>query len=603
MQSIMKNFFLNSVLGPCFLMLAASSCTAEITKAEICEDEPLIIGLSIDSDATKSYLDSNGTSVRWCEGDEIALWAESGSNYSLEAQRFCLYGSTADKGVFTSRSSEAMTPGSYTYYVTYPYPESFSSNNAVFNIPSVQHGKAAGGEDIMLSSPQSYTELLPLSQTDGYVSMKVGMNHLMHAFRFFLPYGEDSFGTEGVQKIELEFPRNVVGKLSLDVTDFDSAILTEGSNRITLELDEPLTVSGLSSRKYAYALFFPTQFTEGEALKVKLYSKSGVSVLDPIDLQARFFAPGHATSVKLEPQGVSELYSIEFRIASNNLGEDVGTVTLTAPEGCDWGSGSNVYTISSPTAFKAGDSFVVEMEDEAAYRSLSNATITVTYDSEHVISQEILTIPDTSSGTSADVSLNVPWLLFEDFSGVESFSSNDNYTTSSAGSKNAVSFLDGWTGGRIGASKGESIRIACRRETSSDYNARVDSKPVFTIKKAVSIDVSFDYGANNKYGGISIITNGDVGQTLHLGYVTSTEAYKSGDESGVFQNGNSFYIKEYTGSYTNLPNSITMTIDDFPAGSTNRITWRTVIEHQAGTHNTTAWFYIDNVKVRVSANN
>ena len=199
--------------------------------------------------------------------------------------------------------------------------------------------------------------------------------------------------------------------------------------------------------------------------------------------------------------------------------------------------------------------------------------------------------------------MNVPWLLFEDFSGVESFSSNDNYATSSAGSKSAVSFLDGWTGGRIGASQGECIRIACRRETSSDYNARVDSKPVFTIKKAVSIDVSFDYGANNKYGGISIITNGDVGQTLHLGYVTSTDAYKSGDDTGVFQDGNSFYIKEYTGSYTNLPNSITMTIDDFPAGSTNRITWRTIIEHQAGTHNTTAWLYIDNVKVKISGNN
>ncbi|MBQ3658980.1 MAG: hypothetical protein II963_02350, partial [Bacteroidales bacterium] len=153
----------------------------------------------------------------------------------------------------------------------------------------------------------------------------------------------------------------------------------------------------------------------------------------------------------------------------------------------------------------------------------------------------------------------------------------------------------------IGASAGQSIRIACRRETSADYHARVDAAPLSgTIKSPVDLSVEFDYGANNQFGGISIITNPDVGQTCYVGYVTSTQGYKSGATDGTFESGNSFYVKEYSGSYTSTPNTAQYTIHNVPAGGVFRLTIRTEIEHQAGTNNTTAWLYIDNVKIKIA---
>jgi hypothetical protein len=198
--------------------------------------------------------------------------------------------------------------------------------------------------------------------------------------------------------------------------------------------------------------------------------------------------------------------------------------------------------------------------------------------------------------------LNVPYLLYEDFSAVGSFSYDDQYSGGfNSGSKDSHAFLSGWTGARIGASAGQSIRIACRRETSADYPARVDAAPLNgIIKSPVDLSVEFDYGANNQFGGISIISNPDVGQTCHVGYVTSTQGYKSGATNGTFEDGNSFYVKEYSGSYTSTPNTAQYTIHNVPAGGIFRLTIRTEIEHQAGTNNTTAWLYIDNVKIKIA---
>lgn len=106
---------------------------------------------------------------------------------------------------------------------------------------------------------------------------------------------------------------------------------------------------------------------------------------------------------------------------------------------------------------------------------------------------------------------------------------------------------------------------------------------------------------NNQFGGISLITNPDVGQTYFIGYVTSTEGYKSGDDDGTFETENQRYLFEKSGSYDSTPNTDTYYLNNVPTG-TVRITWRTEVQHQAGTNNTTCWLYIDNVKVQIANN-
>ena len=546
---------------------------------------------------------SDGLSTMWEDGDVLSLWAiRDNGNAVLTAQQFSCYGLLEGSALFTSKLNAPMPDGNYTYYLAYPEPVSCSGLNAVFRVPAEQDGKSGSGEDVMVSAPVEHGPLLPIDwESVKHDGASFAMNHLLHRLRF---YTEDSrFEGEPVQKIVATFPRNVTGLVNVDLRNPEvSSISSEGSNVITVNAAVPVPISGSGARNYITASMVPTSFSEAESMQVRLYTETKVADVT-IPLQGRTFAAGHSTPVRIIPQRVGNHCKIYINVLSNNLGEKVDQITLTAPEGCKWGDDEgNTLVVTPEGGISDRYAFVLEYDDEDAFRTLSGKAVSVTYDSEHVTISENLTIPDLSGKFSTSLSLNVPYLLYEDFSTVPSFSSNDEYATSSAGSKSAYSFLSGWTGGRIGAEAGKCIRIACRRETSVDYDARVDSAPLRgTLKKTADISVEFDYGANNRFGGIPIIVDGNVGQTCYIGYITTTSGYKSGDTNGTYESGNSFYVKEYTGTYDYTPNNDNYVIHNAPSGGTVRISWRTVVEHQAGTTNTTAWLYIDNVKVKIAS--
>lgn len=544
----------------------------------------------------------DGLSTVWEDGDAISLWGIRDDGTSvLTAQPFTCYGVMDGAAFFTSSLIAPMPEGKYTYYLTYPAPVSYSGLDAVFRVPAGQDGKSGSGEDIMVSVPVRHGPLLPIDwSAAGHDGASFRMSHLLHRLRF---YTEDPrLDGEPVQRIVATFPRNVAGLVNVDLKDPGiSSVSAEGSNVITVNAGNPVPVSGPGVRNYITASIVPTSFSDGESMQLRLYTETKVADVT-IPLQSRTFAAGHSTPVRIIPQSVGNHCKIYFDVLSNNLGEKVDRITLSAPEGCRWGdSTGNTLVVTPEGGIEDRYAFVLEYDDESAFRTLSGKAITVTYDSEHVAISEKLTVPDLNGRLSARLSLNVPYLLYEDFSTVPSFSSNDNYGTSSAGSKSAYSFLSGWTGGRVGAEAGKCIRIACRRETSADYDARVDSAPLRgTLKKPSDISVEFDYGADNQFGGIPIIVDGNVGQTCYIGYVTGTGGYNSGATDGTFESDNSFYVKEYTGTYDNTPNNDSYVIHSAPSGGTVRISWRTEVEHQAGTTNTTAWLYIDNVKVRIA---
>jgi len=583
--------------------LFAVACRISGFETAKVPEGPVDVFFSTGETRTRSVVGDDGRSVSWQVGDKASLWARGADGgWTLESSPFSVFAIDEGRAWFTATLDSAMPEGTYTYYAAYPEPSYHDGTSVRFDLPSVQDGTASSGADIMIASASTGDQLSGIPDPDDHSTLSMTFSHLVHLLRFYLPQGSDRFSGEPVQRIVLTMPRNVVGTMSADVTDPSSATLSEGSSMITLELENPLHQSS-STREYAMACIFPTAFQAGDSMTAKLYSETKVGTTAPINMEARDMKAGHATSVALVPQTVSTFCKIYFKIDSNNLGEDVNSVTLTAPEGCLWAdNGSNTYVYHKDSGFGAGESFVLEFEQESAYRTLSRKDVTVTYDSEHVTISETLAMPDMSSGYNTSISLNVPYLLYEDFSSLAAFSSNDNYGTAVAGNKSATSFLDGWTGGRVGGSEGQCVRLACRRETSSDYSARMDSAPLRAVLKSpVNLKVEFDYGADNKYGGLAIITDGNVGQDCHIGYVTSSSAYSSGATDGTFEDNNTFYVKEYTGSYTNTPNNYSTTIHSAPAGDLLRISWRTVIEHQAGTTNTTAWLYVDNVKVSISS--
>lgn len=559
------------------------------------------IGFCTGEASTRTMMNPDGLTASWEKGDRIAVWAKNSSGeYTLNNTLFSVYGADGARAFFTATIDASMPEDRYTYYAVYPAPESFSGTKATFTIPSVQDGRVGGGADIMIAAPVLHGPLDEVKELSDYTKLGMSMEHLLHQFRFYLPEGEDKLGGEAIVKMVLTFPKPVAGKLVADFTDTEAAAEFSGEEKsITLKLSEPLVNSTSSERKYAMAAFFPSSFEASESINIKIYTETKIANAYPVNLEGRTFAAGHSTPVRLRISDIREYGRLRFTVSSNNLGENANAVRLTAPQGCTWGDGSTIYEYRPGHEITTGETFEIPFENLDTFRTFSGKDVTVTFDTEHVDATQTVRVPDLTTLNFAEISAGLPYLLYEDFSGVESFNSGDNYATSNAGSKSPKSFLNGWTGGRVGAEAGMCIRIACRRETSKGYDARVDSAPIISLKKSTDIKVSYDYGVNNKYGGIAIITDGNVGQNVHIGYVTDTKGYSSGDDSGTFESDNTFYAKEYTGSYTSTPNSDTRIIHSAPTGVL-RITWRSAAEYQAGTTNTTCWLYLDNIKVQIA---
>lgn len=559
------------------------------------------IGFCTGEASTRTMMNPDGLTASWEKGDRIAVWAKNSSGeYTLNNTQFSVYGADGARAFFTATIDASMPEDRYTYFATYPVPESVSLTKATFTIPSVQDGKVSGGADIMIAAPVLHGPLDEVQELSDYTKLGMSMEHILHQFRLYLPEGEDKLGGEAIVKMVLTFPKPVAGKLVADFTDPEAAAEFSGEEKsITLKLSEPLVNSTSSERKYAMAAFFPSSFEASESINIKIYTETKIANAFPVNLEGRTFAAGHSTPVRLSFSDIQEYGRLRFTVSSNNLGENANAVRLTAPQGCTWGDGSTIYEYRPGHEITTGETFEIPFENLDTFRTFSGKDVTVTFDTEHVDATQTVRVPDLTTLNFAEISAGLPYLLYEDFSGVESFNSGDNYATSNAGSKSPKSFLNGWTGGRVGAEAGMCIRIACRRETSKGYDARVDSAPIISLKKSTDIKVSYDYGVNNKYGGIAIITDGNVGQNVHIGYVTDTKGYSSGDDSGTFESDNTFYAKEYTGSYTSTPNSDTRIIHSAPTGVL-RITWRSAAEYQAGTTNTTCWLYLDNIKVQIA---
>lgn len=559
------------------------------------------IGFCTGEASTRTMMNPDGLTASWEKGDRIAVWAKnSAGEYTLNNTQFSVYGADGARAFFTATIDASMPEDRYTYFATYPVPESVSLTKATFTIPSIQDGKVSGGADIMIANPLLHGPLDEVQELSDYTKLGMSMEHILHQFRLYLPEGEDKLGGEAIVKMVLTFPKPVAGKLVADFTDTGAAAeFTGNENSITLKLSEPLVNSTSSERKYAMAAFFPSSFEASESINIKIYTETKIANAYPVNLEGRTFAAGHSTPVRLSFSDIQEYGRLRFTVSSNNLGENANAVRLTAPQGCTWGDGSTVYEYRPGHEITTGETFEIPFENLDTFRTFSGKDVTVTFDTEHVDATQTVRVPDLTTLNFAEISAGLPYLLYEDFSGVESFNSGDNYAMSNAGSKSPKSFLNGWTGGRVGAEAGMCIRIACRRETSKGYDARVDSAPIISLKKSTDIKVSYDYGVNNKYGGIAIITDGNVGQNVYIGYVTDTKGYSSGDDSGTFESDNTFYAKEYTGSYTSTPNSDTRIIHSAPTGVL-RITWRSAAEYQAGTTNTTCWLYLDNIKVQIA---
>lgn len=535
---------------------------------------------------SRTSIAENGLSTTWCNDDQIAVWASNGSSNVLNAQPFAVYYAMGSYVEFTA-DINPMGDGNFTYYSTHPLPASISGTTATFPIERLQQGSFDGSNDILVAYP---TTGLALDNEEAEVSLT--FKHKMHSLRMFVPDDVEGMG-EPIRRVDITFPTQVVGNVSVDYTSATTpATLSNGSEVVSIEIPEGLSASSDSDRKYAYAIVFPATMNESDQITFTVRSDNYRSVQS---FGARSLSEGGSTPVRLTCTPDNRTI-LRFTIGNNFLGEEPTKVTFAAAIGS--------VDVDCATTFDKYGYYDLDVTD---LEGLAGQSITVTYESENAIVSQALTLPNYVAGRVTDITLTVPYLLYEDFSTVGDISSNDGYTGGfSTGTKDGVSFLNGWSGGRVGASAGTAIRIACRRETSADYPARVDTAPLSGLKAGANVSVSwtFDYSMDRQEGGVAI-SMPLLGQYVYLGSTTTQGAIESGTNfytSGIGgQDGSfpvNFYLNEVGGSYTTISNTYNYVMAN--CGSTTRLTWLTTNEHKAGTTNGTYWLYIDNVKVSIA---
>lgn len=568
------------------LCLMMVSCESFDTPTTPNRDGKVRVMISSGTEQSRTSIAANGLTTTWCNDDQIAVWGSNGSTNVLNAQPFVVCYAMGTYAEFTADIT-AMGDGTFTYYSTHPVPASVSGTTATFPLKSLQQGPFDGTNDIMVAYPSTG---LALENEEAEVS--VTYKHKMHSLRMFVPDDVDGMG-EPIRRIDITFPTQVVGDVSVDYTSpTTTATLSNGSEVVSIEIPEGLAPSSDDARQYVYALVFPATMSESDQISFMVRTDNYRSTQT---FSARTLSEGGSTPVRLTCMP-DERTILRFAIVDNFLGEKPINVTFTA----DIGSATAVAAES----FDKYGYYDLDMTD---VENISGQTITVTYESENAIVSQQLTLPTYEAGKVTDVELTVPYLLFEDFSTVGNISSNDGYTGGfSTGTKDGVSFLNGWSGGRVGASAGTAIRIACRRETSADYPARVDTAPLSGLKAGANVSVSwtFDYSMDRQEGGVAI-SMPLLGQYVYLGSTTTQGAIKSGTNfytSGIGgQDGSfpvNFYLNEVGGSYTTISNTYNYVMAN--CGSTTRLTWLTTNEHKAGATNGTFWLYIDNVRVSIA---
>ena len=580
--------------------------------------------------ATRTALGDDGVTVKWEENDRVALWAvNSAAQTVLNRVIFNLYHYNASYNSASFRGTvPAMTEETYAYYAVSPVPTSASGLKAVYEIPAVQDGEFHGAWDVMVASP--IKDAAPLREhdkkdesgiSDNTDIVNLQFHHKLHMLKIALP--KNDLG-EPISEIVLTFPSAVAGRMTVDVSDPEAEVsLSRGSNTLTLRFDQPKSAGDV-----VYAMIAPITLSEGESVSIVAVGESCESesrTFEPLSAD-RTFAAGHTSPINYNIPGVGRIFTrLNFHLAEtgvNTLGEAIDTFTVTAPEGWAFedGNRSRTFEVSG-----TGDYPVI-------FREYTNPTeelggFQVTFDSENTLITQEFTMPAVAVNSLTRIDFSVPWLLYEDFSGVTTNSNYDNPavggTTIANGDGTAIDLTTwgvktpGWTAARVGTEAGKAIRICARVENqsvaSNTYNARLDSAPFSVLKegKTPKVKVTFNYKGGRwsverkLFGGDAGPGNGDA--IYSCGY-TSEQGWQPGSTTIPFLLRNNVVIPGTSGAdrnqnqnYDNISYEDSFIIP--AAGNTTRASWMvssTTDTAPFAGFNGNYWLYLDNIRVSIT---
>lgn len=585
-------FFLFSVL---FLI----SCSDKSDSLPLIERKVFIDASSYDvsNPVTKSVISGDFLDkVLWCETDKVSLyWRNAGSQEALSSAEFHYYRSYKDEATFAATLQSQIPEGSYDYFAVSPVPQSLDGNVAKFEIPAVQNGTydaTAENYAIMVARPNlGYPALSEES------SMKMGFVQKCHVMRIQVPTGRNRWGAD-IRRLRIEFPENVVGTLSVDLTDPDAVpVLSDASSTIDVRLSRSLKESEEDAPDGCYVWVFIAPCELKGDLKFTAYSIDGFqSETLAVTLDKTALA-GHITPVNLTIPNELPVTWLEFSVVANNLGEDVQKIKIKAPEGALFRNGTSEYL------FDVNDQNSYQVGFYAAYDGIDNASkfrgssLEVEYESQNAIVSSVNAVPQFENQGRSSVELTVPYLFYEDFSSTSSVDgSNKTWTLEDYG-------LPGWSGSNFAISGGQAIRIHAYQgsglvihddpDRGDNRRGRLDTPMLSAIKTGSSVDISVSYSI----GGTSL-------NKLYSAYEFGIDS-RSGSLKYTESIQNLIVKQEKAGEkgdYQYIPTIKNVTIQNIT--SQERLSWRSSFSVTGTTWDIkrTVYVYIDNIKVSIKNN-
>lgn len=578
------------------LTLLAVSCTSSFTEVENGSDMiEVFFGQSTTIGSRTSIADDGAAS--WSKTDKIALWAaKSDGTFALANQTFSLhhYSTTYDRAVFSSKIPNTLTEQSYTYYATYPVPNSVDGNIARFNLPATQNGtRELGSRDIMVARPETGAALVE----DEYLNLDLGFTHKMHTLRLQLQ--DTQLNGVDIDEIMIIFPNDIVGDVLVDITDPKATpVLLNSSSYINIRVPEDYKAGD-----YLWATIFPTTLSGDIAYRVCAGEYTSKTRTISLNKEAQ---PQRVTPMSMPiPKPITAVYIAVTD--SSNLGEEFHTITIMDANG----------NALSTFARNALDEYYLPENVTIT----SGQALTIGYESENAYVTAKVTAPTIQTGKTHRIESVVPYLLFEDFSSIskgESYGNNDYAYSDRKQPGNALDGigLTGWNAARYWAKTG-SIRINYRYQKAvgfgSAHHGRLDTPPLSCLKNNVNVLITFDTGAYHHSESSMTINASYISLATHTNSTNPIDGIPTG-KSDMFSNysttiadfGTTHYKSSSLGNNlsddafsSEFPTQVSTTISVtpltrfcfYPSADTSGGT--------AGTGNAEVNIYLDNIKVKI----
>lgn len=605
-MEIIKKLTLLAVVALGFVACVSEADNNPVNPSEQIEE----VGFVMPMEATRTAIGPDGMSTRWAEGDKLSVWAlNSEGRYTFENTQFTMhyFSPEYDKAYFVSNISE-MAEGDYTYFLSYPKPNSINGTQVTYSVSSVQSGAYDGKYDIMIAEPAMASAL---SATHS-VELNTIMRHQMHAVKITVPEGRNLYG-DRFYRLEITFPNDVVGDITLDITDPNAEpVYSNTSNVVVLESAE-----GFDAGSEIWAFVLPGT-VEGE---VNYFVKGEVRKSNPASYSlSKEFVKGHVTPIRMAIPEIYPYYTAaEFTIANNFLGEEYNTVTILAADGTSLGtfdrSENGKYLV-----YAESDTFDVDVFD--------NTTWKLVFDSEHAIVAAEVPMGDMTDFSEHFYTTDVPYILFENFENVSESESYGNNSYSSSEREQPGASLDGamptngWNAARYWLKPG-AMRINTRYQCvkiimafASSHYGRMDTPLLWNgsygIKpgKDVKIKLQFDAALYQHEDSSSTVTSSGIAVATHTnannpidGIPTGTKGLGSTYETTLEDFGTTLFSKSM--SSTVGDNAFGQTFPtystEFTVTSESRICFYPTLScEDSGVSNAEINVYLDNIKVQIA---